>query len=64
VTDDGMVRQLGPRRRADGSERARLTILEGDAIESPPAGARALALVPGHEDVRTVAIYEVPIESS
>jgi hypothetical protein len=47
VDDDGMVRQLGERRRAHGDEPDRLIILEGDATTAPPAGARPVALVPG-----------------
>ena len=47
VEDDGMVRQLGERRRASGDERQRLVLLEGAAAEQPPEGARAVALVEG-----------------
>ena len=49
VEDDGMVRQLGERRRASGDERLRLALLEGAAAEQPPEGARTVALVEGLE---------------
>ena len=50
VEDDGMVRQLGERRRAVG-RRARCdsSLLEGAAAEQPPEGARTVALVEGLE---------------
>jgi hypothetical protein len=47
VEDDGMVRQLGERRRASGDERHKLVLLEGAAAEDPPPRARTLALVQG-----------------
>ncbi len=47
VEDDGMVRQLGERRRASGDERRRLVLLEGGAAEQPPEGAQTVALVEG-----------------
>ena len=47
VTDDGMVRQLGERRRAEGDEQLRIELLEGLAAEQPPAGARRVAFVEG-----------------
>jgi hypothetical protein len=47
VEDDGMVRQLGERRRASGDERRKLVLLEGAAAEDPPEGATTLALVQG-----------------
>ena len=47
VDNEGMVRQLGEGRRADGGESRRLVLLEGDATRSPPPGARAVALVEG-----------------
>jgi hypothetical protein len=47
VNDDGMVRQLGERRRARGDEPARLIMLEGEATAAPPPGARPVALVQG-----------------
>jgi hypothetical protein len=47
VSDEGMVRQLGERRRADGDETRRLVLIEGNATRSPPPGARQVALVEG-----------------
>jgi hypothetical protein len=47
VDDEGMVRQLGERRRASGQETRRIVLLEGDAARTPPEGARPLALVQG-----------------
>jgi hypothetical protein len=47
VEDDGMVRQLGERRRASGDERRKLVLLEGAAADDPPDEARTLALVQG-----------------
>ncbi len=47
VTDEGMVRQLGEPRRADGEETSRLVLIEGPATRDPPSGARQVALVEG-----------------
>jgi hypothetical protein len=47
VADEGMVRQLGERRRADGEETTRLVLIEGPATRDPPSGARQVALVEG-----------------
>lgn len=47
VTDEGMVRQVGAGRRADGTETHRLAILEGAAAEAPPDGATTVAYVDG-----------------
>jgi hypothetical protein len=47
VTDEGMVRQLGEDRRADGDEAPRLVLLEGAAATSPPSDAKTVALVMG-----------------
>ena len=47
VSDEGMVRQLGERRRADGDETRRLVLIEGPATRDPPPGARQVALVEG-----------------
>jgi hypothetical protein len=56
VSDDGMARQLGERRRADGDARARLFLLEGDAIDAPPEGARRIAFVQGLDDEETAEL--------
>jgi hypothetical protein len=47
VADEGMVRQLGERRRADGEETTRLVLIEGPATRDQPSGARQVALVEG-----------------
>ena len=47
VDNDGMIRQLGEDRRADGDEPRRVFLLEGAATGSPPPGARPVALVEG-----------------
>lgn len=47
VDDENMLRQIGARRRATGTEDARLVLLEGDATERPPEGARQIAFVDG-----------------
>ena len=47
VDNDGMIRQLGERRRADGDEPRRLFLLEGAATRSPPPGALPVAFVEG-----------------
>ncbi len=46
VDDEGLVRQLGEGRRAEGQERARLLVLQGPG-PALPAGARVLAAVEG-----------------
>ena len=48
-TDEGMIRQLGNGRRADGSEQAQIYLVEGSAAEATPAGSIRLAFVPGLE---------------
>jgi hypothetical protein len=56
VTDDGMVRQMGERRRAKGDERLRIELLEGQAAEQPPAGARRVAFVKGLDDAEVAEL--------
>ena len=56
VTDDGMVRQMGERRRAKGDERLRVELLEGLAAEQPPAGARRVAFVEGLDDAEVAEL--------
>jgi hypothetical protein len=49
VEDEGMVRQLGDGREADGDEPARMYLRLGDAAAAPPSTGRRVALVPGLE---------------
>jgi hypothetical protein len=56
VTDDGMVRQMGERRRAKGDERLRLELLEGQAAEQPPSDARTVAIVRGLDEAETAEL--------
>jgi hypothetical protein len=44
-TDEGMVRQVGEARRAEGDETRRLIILEGAGAVAPPPGSEAVAVV-------------------
>ena len=62
VTDDGMVRQLGERRRAKGDERLRIELLEGQAAEQPPAGARRVAFVKGLDDAEAAELDRLATE--
>ena len=62
VTDDGMVRQLGERRRAKGDERLRIELLEGLAAEQPPAGARRVAFVKGLDDAEVAELDRLATE--
>ena len=66
VTDEGMVRQLGERRRADGDETRRLVLIEGAATRSPPPGAREVALVEGLDtaELEPSSIDSAPRSSS
>lgn len=59
-TDDGMVRQVGRGRRADGDETRRLVLLEGPAVDEPPAGATTVARVDGLATGYTVALFDAP----
>ena len=43
VSEEGVVRQLGEARRADGTERERLVVLEGGRAREPMPGARRVA---------------------
>jgi hypothetical protein len=43
VTEEGMVRQLGEARRADGSETVRVMVLEGRAALDPPVDGERVA---------------------
>lgn len=47
ATEEGMVRQLGSGRRADGSERRRVFLVEGSAARSTPDGSTRVAFVSG-----------------
>ncbi|MET0143706.1 MAG: hypothetical protein ABW328_02835 [Ilumatobacteraceae bacterium] len=47
VAEDGMVRQVGGGRRADGREGSQLNIVEGNAALTTPAGSRRVAFVDG-----------------
>jgi hypothetical protein len=42
-TDDGIIRQLGPSRKADGDEPTRLVLVEGPTAAEPLAGAVRVA---------------------
>lgn len=56
VAEEGMVRQLGESRRADGSERWRMWVFEGrDALEPPVAGE----VVAFHSPVAAVELDEL-----
>lgn len=58
VDDEGMVRQLGPSRRADpGTER--LLIREGDAALATPPGWRRAVLVEGLDDSERAELAEL-----
>jgi hypothetical protein len=55
-TDEGMVRQVGEARRAEGDETRRLIILEGAGAVAPPPGAEAVAVVDGLTDEERVEL--------
>lgn len=49
--DEGMVRQLGPTRRFDGTNATRVVLVrEGQAVDPPPPGTRRVAFVEGLDD--------------
>ena len=47
VSDEGLVRQLGDRRRFDGDAAARIFLREGPAARRPPPGATRVAFAEG-----------------
>ncbi len=65
VDDEGMIGQMGQRRRADGTETRQLDLLEGAAALDPPADAETVAFVDGLDvaertelEAVTVALFE------
>jgi hypothetical protein len=59
LDNEGMIRQVGERRRSDGQADLRLWHVEGDGARRPPPGAELLA----SSDVGplTVALFVEPI---
>ncbi|MFV0306254.1 MAG: hypothetical protein ACK5OX_00745 [Desertimonas sp.] len=60
--DEGMVHQAGTGRRAAGTETRRLVLLEGPAIEQPPAGSVPVAVVRGLDTATTSELAAVDDE--
>ena len=61
-TDEGMIRQLGNGRRADGSEHKQVYLVEGSAAAVTPAGSTRLAYVPGLQGTDEVDWSRLSVE--